>query len=114
MATIFTQTTASGAYHIREAFRSYNRDYYPVEVYQAIYELIQDTHEEDEFYALDVIAWCCDISETDLESENQPLREQGLDDDELLTLEDLVYTIEQETTILYVDEDNEIVYHFVY
>ena len=112
MNTFFTQTT-SGAYLVREAFRSYNRDYYPMGVYAAIYDYIQETHGDGDL-DIDVIAWCCDISETDLESANQPLRAQGLDDDELHTLDDLVSTIADETTILYVDEDNEIVYHFAY
>ena len=113
MNTFFTQTD-SGAYHVREAFRRCNRDYYPMDVYQAIYGYIRETHGADDVYDLDVIAWCCAISATDLESENQPLRAQGLDDDELYTLDALVSTIAEETTILYVDAENEIIYHFAY
>ena len=105
MAIIVTKT-ADNAYHIRDAFRSYNRDYYPMGVYEAIYDYIQETYGGDDVYDLDVIAWCCDISETSLS--------ESADGDELYTLDDLVSTIADETSILYVDEDNEIVYHFAY
>ena len=115
MAIIVTQT-ADNAYHIRDAFRSYNRDDYPMGVYAAIYDYIQETHGDGDAYALDVIAWCCDISETDLESANQPLRALGFDDGDgvLFTLDSLVSAIEYHTIILYVDGDNEIIYHFAY
>jgi len=113
MAIIVTQT-ADNAYHIQDAFRRLDRDCYPLGVYEAIYDFIQETRGEEEAYELDVIAWCCDISETDLESENRPLRERGLDDDDLYTLDDLVSDLERKTTILFVDEDAEVIYHLAY
>lgn len=113
MATIVTQT-ADNAYHIQDAFRATNRDYYPLGVYEAIFDFINETHADDEPYHLDVIAWCCDLSETTLESENRPLLERKVDEDDLYTLDDLADRLRDETTVLYIDEDTETVYHLAY
>ena len=113
MATIVTQT-ADNAYHIQDAFRLVGRDHYPLGVYEAIFDFIDDTHGDDEPYHLDVIAWCCDLSETTLESENRPLLERGADEYDLYTLDDLTDRLRDETTVLYVDEDTETVYHLAY
>ena len=99
MAIIVTQT-ADNAYHIQDAFRRLDRDCYPLGVYQAIYDLIQDTHGADEPYELDVIAWCCDLSETTL--------------GDVSDLDDLADRLHSETTVLYVDYDAETVYHLAY
>lgn len=113
MATIVTQT-ADNAYHIQDAFRQMNRDDYPLGVYEAIFDFINETTTESEYYHLDVIAWCCDLSETTLESENRPLLERKVDEDDLHTLDDLADRLRDETTVLYVDEDTETVYHLAY
>ena len=102
MAIIVTQT-ADNASHIQDAFRSANRDGYPLEVYQAIYDYINDTHAEDEVYELDVIAWCCDLSETTLDRNT-----------EFEDVEALADRLHSETTVLYVDHDTETVYHLAY
>ena len=99
MAIIVTQT-ADNAYHIQDAFRRLDRDCYPLGVYQAIYDYINDTYAEDEPYELDVIAWCCDVSETTL--------------DDVSDLDDLADRLHSETTVLYVDYDTETVYHLAY
>ena len=101
MATIVTQT-ADNACHIQDAFRAANRDNYPLGVYEAIFDFINDTHVDNEPYHLDVIAWCCDLSETALTDS---------DFDELDTLAD---RLRDETTVLYVDEDAETVYFLGY
>lgn len=103
------------AYDVRDCFRKADRDYYPIEVYQYIF----DTEEElsacsGQARELDVIAWCCSISETDLESENRPLRERGLKGDNLYTLEDLSDMLEKETSIIHIDEDEEVIYYLAY
>ena len=103
MAIIVTQT-ADTAYHIRDAFRSYGRDDYPLPVYEAIFDLIEETHGAGEYYELDVIAWCCDIAETDLKMERQ----------ELYTLGDLADEIRSQTVVLYIDEADEVIYHLAY
>ena len=113
MAIIVTQT-ADNAYHIQDAFRAANRDYYPMGVYEAIFDFINDIHGDNEAYELDVIAWCCDISETTLESENRPLLEREVGEDDLYTLDALVDRLRDETTVLYVDEDSEVIYHLAY
>ena len=105
MATIVTQT-ADNAYHIQDAFRAANRDCYPLEVYQAIYDYINDTHGGDEPYHLDVIAWCCDLRETTLDDLDD---RDGFDD-----LDDLADYLWSATTVLYVDEDAEVIYHLAY
>lgn len=113
MATIVTQT-ADNAYHIQDAFRAANRDDYPPGVYKALFDYINETHSDDETYHLDVIAWCCDLSETTLESENRQLLEHNADENDLYTLDDLVDRLRDETTVLYVDENTETVYYLAY
>ena len=98
--------TLDNARDVKERFQAFDRDCYPLEVYQAIldYELeLADSSGQSR--ALDVIAWCCDISETTLESNT---------DDDLYTLDDLADRLREETTVLYVDEGTETVYHLVY
>ena len=104
MAIIVTQPTRN-AYHIRDEFRSFDRDYYPMGVYQAIYDLIQETYGEDEPYELDVIAWCCDLSETTMQ--DCDILEHG-------DIAGLAYHLSKYTTILYVDYDNDTIYHLSY
>ena len=105
MAIIVTQT-ADNASHIQDAFRRLDRDGYPLGVYEAIFDYINDTHGEDEVYELDVIAWCCDLSETTLDD---------LDDrDALNDLDDLADYLGSATTVLYVDYDAEVIYHLAY
>ena len=102
MAIIVTQT-ADNAYHIQDAFRRLDRDCYPLGVYQAIYDYINDTHGEDEPYHLDVIAWCCDLSETTID------RNAEFED-----VEALADHLRSATPVLYVDEDAETVYHLAH
>lgn len=45
-----------------QAFQNYDRDYYPQEVYDYIYDCLDD-QSTDDVVELDVIAWCCDISQ---------------------------------------------------
>ena len=108
MATIVTQT-ADNAYHIQDAFRRLDRDCYPLEVYQAIYDYINDTHGDDEVYELDVIAWCCDLSETTLDDPELNADEFGL-----YTLDDLADYLRSATPVLYVDYEAEVIYHLAY
>ena len=100
MATIIVTQIADNAYRIRDAFRAANRDCYPLGVYAAIYDLIQDTHGDAEAYHLDVNAWCCDLSETTLA--------------DLYALADLDDCLQYFTTVLYVDVDAKTVYHLAY
>ena len=108
MATIVTQT-ADNAYHIQDAFRRLDRDCYPFEVYQAIYDYINETHGDDEVYELDVIAWCCDLHETTLDDPELNADEFGL-----YTLDDLADYLRSATPVLYVDEDDEVIYYLAY
>ena len=108
MAIIVTQT-ADNAYHIQDAFRRLDRDGYPLGVYQAIFDYINDTHGEGEAYHLDVIAWCCDLSETTLDDLDD------LDDiDDIDDIDDLADYLRSATTVLYVDYDAEVIYHLAY
>ena len=108
MAIIVTQT-ADNAYHIQDAFRLLDRDCYPLGVYQAIYDYINDTHGDDEVYELDVIAWCCDLSETTLDDP-----ELNADEFDLYTLDDLADYLRSATPVLYVDYEAEVIYHLAY
>ena len=107
MATIVTQT-ADNACHIQDAFRAAGRDDYPLGVYGAIFDFIHNTRDLGEVYHLDVIAWCCDISET-------TLTDNYFDDlDDLDDLADLADRLRCETTVLYADADAGTVYHLAY
>ena len=113
MATIVTQTqTADNADHIQDAFRRQGRDCYPLGVYKAIFNLINETHNADAVCELDVIAWCCDLRETTI---GDPADLEGLTEHDVLDLLDaLVDRLWDETTVLYVDYDTATVYHLTY
>ena len=100
MATIITQT-ADNARQIQAAFRETNR-HYPLGVCEAIFDFINATTPEGEYYHFDVVAWWCDICET-------ALANVAFD-----KLDEFVDYISDDTTILYVDEDNETVYYLNY
>ena len=99
--------TLDNARDVKDRFQAFDRDCYPLELYQAIldYELeLADCSGQSR--ALDVIAWCCDISETTLASK--------ADEDDLYTLDELADRLRDETTILFADEGTETVYHLAY
>ena len=124
MATIVTQT-ADNACHIQDAFRAAGRDDYPRGVYEAIFDYINYTRGDAEVYHLDVIAWCCDISETtitdnyfdnhfdnyfdDIDDHFDNYFDNYFDD-----IDDLADRLRCETTVLYVDADAGTVYHLAY
>lgn len=85
MATIITKT-ANNLHDIKEMFAKYNRDNYPNEVYQFILDTLESSDED--FIQLDVIAWACDISFSDLEG-------SGYDD-----MDELVRSLESNSTII--------------
>ena len=104
--------TLDNARDVKERFQAFDRDYYPLEVYQAIldYELeLADGIGQSR--ALDVIAWCCDISETTIAEYN---KYHATCEDDLYNFDDLVADLARKTTILFADEDSETVYHLAY
>ena len=107
MATIVTKT-AENACHIQDAFRAAGRDDYPLGVYEAIFDFINYTRGGDEVYHLDVVAWCCDISETTITDNYFDSDSDNHYDD----IADLVDRLRRETTVLYVDAGT--VYHLAY
>ena len=125
MATIVTKT-ADNACHIQDAFRAAGRDDYPLGVYEAIFDFINYTRGGDEVYHLDVIAWCCDISETTItdnyfDSDSDNYFDSDSDnysdnyfDNHYDDLADLVDRLHRETTVLYADADAGTVYHLAY
>ena len=117
MPIIVTQT-ADNASHIQDAFRRLDRDGYPLGVYEAIFDYINDTHGEDEPYHLDVIAWCSDLSETTIDrsaNEDDLYTFDDLDDrDSLSNLDDLAEYLRSATPVLYVDREAETIYHLAY
>ena len=105
MAIIVTQT-ADNAYHIQDAFRRLDRDDYPLGVYQGIYDYLDDRDALSDLDGFDVNAWCRDLRETTLDD---------IDDrDALSDLDDLADYLRSATTVLYVDEDAEVIYHLAY
>ena len=116
MATIVTQT-ADNACHIQDAFRAAGRDDYPRGVYEAIFDYINYTRGDAEVYHLDVIAWCCDISETTLTDNYFDDIDDHFDDhfdNHFDDIDDLADRLRCETTVLYVDADAGTVYHLAY
>ena len=123
MATIVTQT-ADNACHIQDAFRAAGRDDYPRGVYEAIFDYINYTRGDAEVYHLDVIAWCCDISETTLTDNYFDNYFDDIDDiddhfdnhfdNHFDDIDDLADRLRCETTVLYVDADAGTVYHLAY
>ena len=105
MATIVTQT-ADNASHIQDAFRRLDRDGYPLEVYQAIFDYLDD---RDALSDLDVIAWYRDLREATLDDPELNADEFGL-----YTLDDLADYLRSATLVLYVDYDAEVIYHLAY
>ena len=55
-------------------FRNYDRDYYSQEVYDYIYDCLNDAYGDDDVVELDVIAWCCNISQETFDA-NKVLQE---------------------------------------
>ena len=123
MATIVTQT-ADNACHIQDAFRAAGRDDYPRGVYEAIFDYINYTRGDAEVYHLDVIAWCCDISETTLTDNYFDNYFDDIDDiddhfdnhfdNHFDDIDDLADRLRRETTVLYADADAGTVYHLAY
>ena len=85
MATIITKT-ANNLHCIKEMFAKYNRDNYPNEVYQFILDSLESS--DADFVKLDVIAWACDISQTELEY-------SGYED-----MDELLYNLENNSTVI--------------
>ena len=105
MATIVTQT-ADNAYHIQDAFRRLDRDDYPLGVYEAIYDYLDDRDALSDLDGFDVNAWCRDLRETTLDD---------IDDiDAFSDLDGFADYLRSATTVLYVDEDAEVIYHLAY
>ena len=107
MATIYT--TLDSANEIKDLFKRFDRDVYPFGVYEAIERYIQEAHGEEDKVELDVIAWCCDISETDINEWNRYHADEAVE-----TVEELSEKLGNLTTVLYVDEDKNVVYHLAY
>ena len=119
MATIVTKT-AENACHIQDAFRAAGRDDYPLGVYEAIFDFINYTRGGDEVYHLDVVAWCCNISETTITDNYFDDLDNYFDDldnhfdNHYDDIDDLADRLRRETTVLYVDADAGTVYHLAY
>ena len=91
------------AQDVKEQFIRFNRDYYPNEVYQFIFdELITQADCTGGHVELDVISWACDLAST-------ALTETTFDD-----LDELVNYLNGSTTVLYVDEDDNNVWYIAY
>lgn len=84
MAITITQTI-NDAYDLQREFKACNRDYFTIEGYQAMFDMIDSLGED---FELDVIALCCDYRQDDLES---VLESYGLDSFEEIA--DNTYTV---------------------
>ena len=96
--TIIYQTRLQDAYDIKDAFRNYDRDVYPIEVYQYIYDCMQGGYGDDEAVHLDVVAWCCDLTYLDLDEVNQYHGEAE-------TIDEAAELLQDETTVICTDDE---------
>lgn len=46
---------------LRREFAAHDRDYYPDELYQNLFDYLCDTYADEEFITLDIIELCCDM-----------------------------------------------------
>lgn len=101
MAIIVTDTAQNG-YHIQDAFIRFDRDYFPYQVYDALYDLIEQTYGDDEVYELDVIALCCDIQQEVVDP-----NAIGADGD----IDKIAERIAEMASVLYVDRADNTIYY---
>lgn len=92
--------------NIKQAFKDFNLDIYPLEVYQYIFDAVQVMdYEPLEYpfkavYILDVIAWNCDLDYKEYTSEQEKTA--------------LLDTLEKHTQVIHTDEENGTIYHLAY
>lgn len=99
------------AHDVKEAFRTYNCDGYPMPIYQAILDTINDIHgydaeDKDTVYKLDPVGWSCAISETTIAEHNDYC-------DEVADFGELVEYMHANLNVFYADSYNEVVYYLV-
>lgn len=100
---IYNNIVLNNARGIKKAFADMGRDYFPIEVYEWIYDYHQDYNDNDK---LDVIAWCCDITSTTLDEWND------YNDKKVFSIRGLVKKLEYETTVIHYDNNE--VWHIAY
>lgn len=99
-------STITTAEQVQECFRQFDRDSYPLPVYQFILEAEQEySGYSGQSRELDVIAWCCDLDESLLDE---------CDIDEHGDLDGLAEHLSNYTTIVYIDHEAQIIYHLAY
>ena len=101
MAIIVTDVAYNGL-HIQDAFRRYDRDYFPYQVYDALYDLIEQTYGDDEVYEIDVTGLCCDIKQETVDPDDT-----GASGDIDKVAERIAYSY----NLLYVDHTDNTIYY---
>lgn len=101
MAIIYTETIET-AEELKAAFAAAARDYYPLPVYQGLLDLIHETAPDAEPFHFNALAWACDMTETELDTE------------EFEDLEALEAYIADRAPVLWIDEEEGIIYHLAY
>ena len=61
---------------LRREFAAHDRDYYPDELYQNLFEYLCDTYADEEFTTLDIIELCCDMRAVTIADLPDDLREE--------------------------------------
>lgn len=80
MATVVNPIDS--ATELKDAFRAYDRDYYPFAVYEALIEFFDECYTEEQPFQLDVIGLCCDIQRIDeYDLDDDAIDEDDLDED---------------------------------
>ena len=95
--------TIDNAYQLRGEFVNYNRNNYSLAGYEAILELFEDTDIE-----LDIIAICCDYTESDKDSiieEYNIIKELDRESDEDITDDDVLEFLTDRTWAVQLDRD---------
>lgn len=103
MAQIIIQL-AHSAQDIKREFEKHDRDDFPIGVYHAIYEFIEE--QEEDYAELDVIDWCCSINSVSFDDDAILWCDETFDN-----FDDLVAFVEDDEYVLFIDDANGTIYY---
>lgn len=99
-------TTIDDEYQLQELFAAYNRDYYTMDGYRAIYNYLDSMYSDDEYFEVDVIGLCGDFTEysnlSDLYNEYGHIYDYDINDEEF-NEDDFISELEYRTYVCRLD-----------
>lgn len=100
-------TKINNADQLKSKFNQYGRDYYINGTYNALIDYFEECYPDG--YELDVIAVCCDLTEGTFEEIAADYNIQPSDEEEGLTFDDVIEFLHDNTSVLYYDEDENVI-----